>query len=124
MEGHCSLFAQYITLSFTSNYSFIYIFIKTEESASERSGHVVKQGVSQDEEDFEANLDPKVRKGLERIRKLDAILADKLKVCLLCSCLLFALIQKKEHDNLERKSHSLSASSSILFSKLPLDPKL
>ena len=82
MEGHCSLFAQYIILSFTFNYSFIYIFIKTEESASERSGHVVKQGVSQDEEDFEANLDPKVRKGLERIRKLDAILADKLKVSL------------------------------------------
>ena len=82
MEGHCSLFAQYITLSFTFNYSFIYIFIKTEESASERSGHVVKQGVSQDEEDFVANLDPKVRKGLERIRKLDAILADKLKVSL------------------------------------------
>lgn len=52
---------------------------QSEESASERSGHVVKQGVSQDEEDFEANLDPKVRKGLERIRKLDAILADKLK---------------------------------------------
>ena len=60
---------------------FLYLYIiKTEESASERSGHVVKQGVSQDEEDFEANLDPKVRKGLERIRKLDAILADKLKV--------------------------------------------
>ena len=80
MEGHCSLFEQYITSSFTFNCSFIYIFIKTEESASERSVHVVKQGVSQDEEDFEANLDPKVRKGLERIRKLDAILADKLKV--------------------------------------------
>ena len=60
---------------------FLYLYIiKVEESASERSGHVVKQGVSQDEEDFEANLDPKVRKGLERIRKLDAILADKLKV--------------------------------------------
>ena len=62
---------------------FLYLYIiKVEESASERSGHVVKQGVSQDEEDFEANLDPKVRKGLERIRKLDAILADKLKVSL------------------------------------------
>ena len=82
MEGHSSLFEQYITSLFTFNHSFIYIFIKTEESASERSGHVVKQGVSQDKEDFEANLDPKVRKGLERIRKLDAILADKLKVSL------------------------------------------
>ena len=70
----------YLHNTFTFNYSFIEIFIKVEESASERSGHVVKQGVSQDEEDFEANLDPKVRKGLERIRKLDAILADKLKV--------------------------------------------
>ena len=62
---------------------FLYLYIiKVEESALERSGHVVKQGVSQDGEDFEANLDPKVRKGLERIRKLDAILADKLKVSL------------------------------------------
>ena len=68
--------------NFIFSCSFIYIFIKVEESASERRGHVVKQGVSQDEEDFEANLDPKVRKGLERIRKLDAILADKLKASL------------------------------------------
>ena len=82
MEGHCSLFAQYITSLFTFSCSFIYIFIKVEESASERSGRVVKQSASQDEEDFEANLDPKVRKGLERIRKLDAILADKLKASL------------------------------------------
>ena len=49
-------------------------------SASEKSGHVVKQKESQDESSAESNLDPKIRKGLERIKKLDAILADKLKV--------------------------------------------
>ena len=56
----------------------------SEGSTSENSGHVVKHKVSQDERNLEADLDPKIRKGLERIRKLDAILADKQKVnCLL-----------------------------------------
>jgi len=52
-----------------------------DTSASDKSGqHVVKHEESQDESAAEANLDPKIRKGLERIRKLDAILADKLRV--------------------------------------------
>lgn len=51
-----------------------------DTSASDGSGHVIKHEESQDESTAEANLDPKIRKGLERIRKLDAILADKLKV--------------------------------------------
>lgn len=51
----------------------------SEGSTSENSGHVVKHKVSQDERNPEADLDPKIRKGLERIRKLDAILADKQK---------------------------------------------
>lgn len=60
---------------------FIYLGLPFEDtSASDRSGHVIKHEESQDESLAEANLDPKIRKGLERIRKLDAILADKLKV--------------------------------------------
>lgn len=56
------------------------VVVDQEDDQSEvRSDRVVKQAATQDEEDFEANLDPKVRKGLERIRKLDSILADKLK---------------------------------------------
>lgn len=51
----------------------------SDTSASDRSGHVIKHEESQGESTAEANLDPKIRKGLERIRKLDAILADKLK---------------------------------------------
>ena len=55
--------------------------LPTEDtSASNRSGHVLKHEESQDESSAEVNLDPKIRKGLEKIRKLDAILADKLKV--------------------------------------------
>ena len=61
--------------------TILYFFSVVEEgSASDKRGHVVKHEVSQDESSAEANLDPKIRKGLERIRKLDAILADKLKV--------------------------------------------
>lgn len=60
---------------------FIYLGLPSEDtSASDRSGYVIKHEESQDESLAEANLDPKIRKGLERIRKLDAILADKLKV--------------------------------------------
>ncbi|KAJ7376547.1 Fibrous sheath-interacting protein 1 [Desmophyllum pertusum] len=51
----------------------------SEASTSDNGGHVVKHEVSQDESSAKANLDPKIQKGLERIRKLDAILADKLK---------------------------------------------
>jgi len=54
--------------------------VSQESSASDKSGLVVKHEESQDGSAAEANLDPKIRKGLERIRKLDAILADKLKV--------------------------------------------
>ena len=52
----------------------------SEGSTADKSGHVVKHEFSQDESSPEAELDPKIRKGLERIRKLDAILADKIKV--------------------------------------------
>lgn len=51
-----------------------------ESSASDKSGHVVRHEESHYDSAAEANLDPKIRKGLEKIRKLDAILADKLKV--------------------------------------------
>ena len=51
-----------------------------EESTADKNGHVVKHTETEDENSLEAELDPKIRKGLEKIRKLDAILADKLKV--------------------------------------------
>ena len=57
-----------------------FFFVYKESSASDKSGHVVRHEESQDDSAVEANLDPKIRKGLEKIRKLDAILADKLKV--------------------------------------------
>lgn len=64
--------------------------------ATDKSGHVVKHEVSQDDSSAEANLDPKIRKGLERIRKLDAILADKLKVnyCIWLESLFFFLLER------------------------------
>ena len=57
-----------------------FFFFYKESSVSDKSGHVVRHEESQDDSAVEANLDPKIRKGLEKIRKLDAILADKLKV--------------------------------------------
>ena len=51
-----------------------------EESTTDKNGHVVKHTATEDDNSLEAELDPKIRKGLEKIRKLDAILADKLKV--------------------------------------------
>ena len=51
-----------------------------EVNVSEGNVHVMKHTVSQEESSHEAELDPKIRKGLEKIRKLDAILADKLQV--------------------------------------------
>ena len=57
--------------------------VDEEDDAMEGStedGHVVKHAENQDESSLEAELDPKIRKGLEKIWKLDAILADKLKV--------------------------------------------
>lgn len=51
-----------------------------EESTADKHGHVVKHTETEDDNSLEAELDPKIRKGLEKIRKLDAILADKLKV--------------------------------------------
>jgi len=51
----------------------------SEGSKSDKSGHVVKHKESLDESSLEAELDPRIRKGLEKIRKLDAILADKQK---------------------------------------------
>lgn len=63
------------------NQKWFHLFLVYKEgSASDKSGHVIKHEESQDESSAEASLDPKIRKGLERIRKLDAILADKLKV--------------------------------------------
>lgn len=52
----------------------------SEGNTRDKNVHVMKHIVSQDESSHEAELDPKIRKGLEKIRKLDAILADKLQV--------------------------------------------
>lgn len=52
----------------------------SEGSTPDKNVHVMKHTVSQGESSHEAELDPKIRKGLEKIRKLDAILADKLQV--------------------------------------------
>jgi len=65
----------------------------SEGSKSDKSGHVVKHKESLDESSLEAELDPRIRKGLEKIRKLDAILADKQKVNGL-----FALSTKSHKD--------------------------
>ena len=51
-----------------------------QESPSQKSGDVVKHTLSEDQCYVEAEIDPKIKKGLEKIQKLDAILAEKLKV--------------------------------------------
>ncbi|XP_068758457.1 fibrous sheath-interacting protein 1-like [Montipora capricornis] len=51
----------------------------SHESPSQKSGDVVKHTLSEDECCVETEIDPKIKKGLEKIRKLDAILAEKLK---------------------------------------------
>lgn len=51
----------------------------SEGNTRDKNVHVMKHTVSQDESSHEAEQDPKIRKGLEKIRKLDAILADKLQ---------------------------------------------
>ena len=44
------------------------------------NGKVKRSSSPQGESIVESNVDPKIKKGLEKIRKLDAILADKIKV--------------------------------------------
>lgn len=50
------------------------------EGTSDKNGHVVKHEVFQNKDCIDQDLDPKIRKGLKKIQKLDAILADKLQV--------------------------------------------
>ena len=50
------------------------------EETSDKNGHVVKHEVFQNKDCIDQDLDPKIRKGLKKIQKLDAILADKLQV--------------------------------------------
>lgn len=50
------------------------------EGTSDKNGHVVKHEVFKKKDCIDQDLDPKIRKGLKKIQKLDAILADKLQV--------------------------------------------
>ena len=53
----------------------------SEGSASDTNHGKVKRSSSlQGESIVNSDVDPKIKKGLEKIRKLDAILADKIKV--------------------------------------------
>ncbi|XP_073229612.1 fibrous sheath-interacting protein 1-like isoform X1 [Porites lutea] len=49
------------------------------EGTSDKNGHVVKHEVFQNKDCIDQDMDPKIRKGLKKIQKLDAILADKLQ---------------------------------------------
>lgn len=53
----------------------------SEGNASDTNNGKVKRSSSpQGESIVDSDVDPKIKKGLEKIRKLDAILADKIKV--------------------------------------------
>lgn len=53
----------------------------SEGNASDiNNGKVKRSSSPQGESIVDSDVDPKIKKGLEKIRKLDAILADKIKV--------------------------------------------
>ena len=52
------------------------------EGTSDKNGHVVKYEVFQNKDCIDQDLDPKIRKGLKKIQRLDTILADKLQVAM------------------------------------------
>jgi len=53
----------------------------SEGNASDvNNGKVKRSSSPQGESIIDSDVDPKIKKGLEKIRKLDAILADKIKV--------------------------------------------
>lgn len=92
------------------------------EGTSDKNGHVVKHEVFQNKDCIDQDMDPKIRKGLKKIQKLDAILADKLQVTIpLTSKFLHCLTY------LHVKGHLCSNTSPLLFtekSQMYLTPNL